>query len=79
MGFRLNPYVTPLGAVPIHEPDSVTAELKLLIDVIVIVEVFDDEPEVGRLNVSVLGTAEMPKSAPAAKCAFSKPLFETVM
>jgi hypothetical protein len=61
-GFGLKPYVTPLGVDPTHEPDKVTAELKLLIDVTVIFEVFDAEPEAGLVNVSELGSAEMLKS-----------------
>jgi hypothetical protein len=42
--------------------DSVTGELKPLIDVTVIFEVFDVEPEAGLVNVSELGSAEMLKS-----------------
>jgi hypothetical protein len=62
-GFTLNSYVIPLGAVPVHDPDKVTAELKPLIDVTVMVEIFDVEPDVGRLKKSDAGLAEMPKSA----------------
>ena len=38
-GFGVNVTVTPLGVVPIHEPVSVTASLKLPVDATVIVEV----------------------------------------
>jgi len=47
-GFGLNPCVTPLGVVPIQEPDKVTGELKPFSDVTVIIEVKDAEPDVGR-------------------------------
>jgi hypothetical protein len=72
IGFGLKLYVTPVGADPTHEPDKLTAELKPLIDVTLIVDVFDVEPEAGLVNASEFGSAEMPKSgALLAKLAVS--------
>jgi len=84
LGLKL--YVIPLGAVPVHDPDKVTAELKPLIDVTVMVEVVDVEPDVGRLKESDVGLAEMPKSGVLVTvsvnwvvCVFPPPVPVTVM
>ena len=60
VGLKL--YDIPLGAVPTHEPDKLTAELKPFTEVTVIVDVFDVEPELGIVNESEVGSVEIPKS-----------------
>ena len=60
VGLKL--YDIPLGAVPTHEPDKLTAELKPFTEVTVIVDVFDVEPELGIVNESEVGFAEILKS-----------------
>jgi len=55
---------TPVGGIPDHEPDSVTGELKPLIEVTVHVVL---EPLAPCTTVTDIGSQEMPKSAAATQ------------